>query len=111
LIGWIPRIKLESSLYLRKNSPALLSDIPLEWPSPSGRRCRQADEGILKLLKLSIKILSPTNNGLNAWSYLIRQKAYVKTAPAWKLKYGTRLDHDDFKDLNSEDNVLLVTIL
>jgi hypothetical protein len=69
------------------------------------------DEGILKPLKFSIKILSPTHNGLNAWSYLIKQKAYVKTAPVWKLKYGTRLDHDDFKDLNSEDNVLLETIL
>ncbi|STX63585.1 Uncharacterised protein [Legionella moravica] len=39
------------------------------------------------------------------------QKAYAKTAPAWKLKCGTHLDHNDFKDLNSEDNALLVPIL
>ncbi|STX62509.1 Uncharacterised protein [Legionella moravica] len=39
------------------------------------------------------------------------QKAYAKTAPAWKLKYGTHLEHNEFKDLNSEDNALLVAIL
>ena len=42
---------------------------------------------------------------------LDKAKNLEKTVPVWKLKYGTRLDHDDFKDLNSEDNVLLDTIL
>ncbi|STX63330.1 Uncharacterised protein [Legionella moravica] len=39
------------------------------------------------------------------------QKVYAKTAPAWKLKYGPHLDHNEFKELNSEDNALLVPIL